>query len=158
LNFFEWFLQGIDKHAIAKAHASIRIGITAFLVAVLVGKRLWTLTMPRGKKVYLHLILICSTGVFTTPLMVLRLRFYFTNKEGSLSVALLEYRILEAGLDIVCICLPYILQPFCRRRYPVSSPASSFTTHSVQGSAEAIWGGNNVYSMAMPPSVSSFDD
>jgi hypothetical protein len=116
LNILEWFLPRIDRHAIAIAHASIRILITAIVFGmILLTVRLWTLNVPLHKRVYVLSVLICATGIFTTPFMALRLHYYLTQKEEGLNAALLGYRIAEASLDMVFICLPYIVQPVFRR-------------------------------------------
>jgi hypothetical protein len=116
LNIVEWFLRRIDRHGIAVAHASIRILITtgAFLW-ILFTKNLWTLKMALLKRVYILSILICTTGIFTTPFMVFRLKYYLAHKEEGLSTTLLGYRISEASLDIFFVCLPSIMRPVFRR-------------------------------------------
>jgi hypothetical protein len=132
LNILEWFLPRIDRHAIAIAHAIIRILITATVFGIiLLTDRLWTLNVPLRKKVYVLSILICATGIFTTPFMAFRLHYYLAHKKEGLSAALLGYRIAEASLDIGFICLPYIVRPVLRRlekRRQARTPSFSIKT------------------------------
>lgn len=54
--------------------------------------------------------------------MAFRFLYYLAHKEEGLGAALLGCRISEAGLDIVFICLPYIMRPVFRWAQPGSTP------------------------------------